>query len=405
MHPIVKQAFHTHFQIYKWWFPCKITWNNNEFPIRLRLESPWWKLLPWYFVTWIMTFGSTFGSIGYLLIRELFKPSSRINAIQTGVLFWVAVCTLYSWGICLAFHKYWREIVSAFNQLTTFEEDWVRTDPNTYRRPIKHYLRIWKCNKEELTGMFLIMMIVSGSIITMPMGLIAGVITNLDPFLILLEDYFLPPTDEQSTLLKVSVFLLRFCLVFIGGMEVCRFFFLALLLTFSMGLVMEKLLINMLKTQDFNEAHHKYKLMWLQYYIVKSAFNNLLAIGAFTIFAGGTTMIWLSFNAWNYVTPYLAVVYPFLSVSMLILLLIGIKSQVSIVEMSKCFIHQWKRESLLQPGIRMRKNIRHYKMLGRTLRSLPVACGSCYGINSDTPFSFLQILMKSVTDSLLGIQL
>ncbi|CAL8118198.1 unnamed protein product [Orchesella dallaii] len=347
-----------------------------------------------------------FGSIAFLLIREIFKASSCLTPIHISILFCIAVFTLLSWGIFLAFQEHWDEIVSAFNQLAEFEEDWVMMGrQETYRASKPHYFRIWKCSKEELTGVFLMMVIIAVSLIIIPIGSLAGVATNLDLYLIMLEDYFLPPKNEQSKFLIIFLFLCRLIFSFICGTEGCRFMLLVLLVTFSMGLVMEKLLINILEAEDLNEAYQKYQLVWLQYYKVKSPFNNVLAISAFVGFVGGTALIWLSFNAWSYVTPYLAVLYPFLSMWLLIILLVGISSQVSIVEMSKCFIHKWKTDSLLQPGIRMRKNIRHSKMLGRTLRSLPLACGSCYGINSNTPFSFLQILMKAVTDSLLGIQI
>ncbi|CAL8118212.1 unnamed protein product [Orchesella dallaii] len=351
MHPIIKLAFHTHNGIYKWWFRCKIRWNNNNSPICLRVESPSWKLLPWYFLTWIMLFGAVAGSIAFLLIREIFNPSPKISAIHIGILFYIGVCTSISWGVCLAFHEYWNEVVSAFNQFAIFEEDWRRGPAEAYRHPKTQYMRIWILSYEELTGML------TGSV-----------------------DWGINKPGPNH-------------------------YPIALILTFSMGMVMEKLLINILETEDLNQAYQKYKLVWLQYYMVKAPFNNVLAIGALIGFAGGTTMIWLSFNAWNYVTPFLAGIFPFLSVWMLIILLVVITSQVSIVEKSGRFIHKWKRESLLQPGIRQIKNIRHSKMLGRTLKCLPVACGPCCGINSNTPFSFLAILMKAVTDALLGIQL
>ncbi|CAL8118202.1 unnamed protein product [Orchesella dallaii] len=405
MHPLIKLAFHTHYGIYKWWFPCKIGWNNNEFPIRLRLESSLWKLLPWYFVTWIILFGSVAGSIAFLLIREIFKPSSQINAIHMGLLFYIGFGTSITWGVCLAFHEYWNEVVSTFNQFAIFEDDWRKGPAEPYRHPKTQYMRIWKLSYEELTGMVLNMIIVGCGTITLPLCLLTGVLTNLDPFIVVLEDYFLLPRDERSTIANVFLILCRLFLVFVCAMELGRFMLITLILTFSMGMVMEKLLINILETEDLNVAYQKYQRVWLNYYIVKSPINNLLAIGALIGFADGTTVIWLSFNAWSYVSPFIAGMCPFLSVWMLIILLVVISSQVSIVEKSERFIHKWKKESLIQPGIHISKSIRHSKMLGRTLRSLPVACSTCCGINSNTPLNFLQILMKAVTDSLLGIQL
>ncbi|CAL8118206.1 unnamed protein product [Orchesella dallaii] len=352
-----------------------------------------------------MMFGISVGSIAFLLIREIFNPSPKITAIHIAILFYICVCTSISWGVCIAFHEYWNEVVSAFNQFAIFEEDWRLGPAETYRHPKIQYMRIWKLSYEELTGMVLNMIIVGCGTITLPMGGFAGVLTNLDPFIILLDDYFPLPRDEQSTIVNVFLILCRLILVLVGAMELGRFMLITLILTFSMGMVMEKLLINILETEDLNVAYQKYQLVWLQYYIVKSPFNNVLAIGGFIGFAGGTTMIWLSFNAWNYVSPFIAGMFPFLSVWMLIILLVVISSQVSIVEKSERFIHKWKKESLIQYGIHMSKKIRHSTMLGRTLRCLPVACGPCCGINSNTPFSFLQILMKAVTDSLLGIQL
>ncbi|CAL8118210.1 unnamed protein product [Orchesella dallaii] len=403
MHPLIKLAFYTHYVIYKWWIPCKIGWNNNS-PIRLKLENSWGKLLPWYFVTWIMLFGISVGSIGFVLIREIFQPSPKITAIHIGILFYIGFGTSITWGVCLAFHEYWNEVVSTFNQFAMFEEDWRKGPAEAYRHPKTQYMRIWKLSYEELTGMILNMIIV-GCIITMPIGVLAGILTNLDTFIILLEDYFLLPSDERSTFVNVFLILSRLTFTFVCGMELSRFMLITLILTFSVGMVMEKLLINILETEDLNEAYQKYQLVWLQHYIVKSPFNNVLAIGALIGFVGGTSTIWLSFNAWNYVSPFLAGLCPFVSVWILIILLVVISSQVSIVEKSGRFIHKWKKESLIQNGIPINKNIRHSKRLGRTLRRLPVACGPCCGINSNTPFSFLQILMKAVTDSLLGIQL
>ncbi|CAL8118204.1 unnamed protein product [Orchesella dallaii] len=352
-----------------------------------------------------MMFGIPVGSIAFLLIREIFKPSPQVTAIHIGILFYIGVCTSISWGVCLAFHEYWNEVVSTFNQFAIFEEDWRKGPAEAYRHPKTQYMRIWKLSYEELTGMVLNMIIVGCGTITLPMGGFAGVLTNLDPFIFLLEDYFLPPRDEQSIFVNVLLLLCRQIYVFVCAMELGRFMLITLILTFSMGMVMEKLLINILEAEDLNVAYQKYQLVWLQYYIVKAPFNNVLAIGGFIGFAGGTAVIWLSFNAWNYIKPFIAGMFPFLSVWMLIILLVVISSQVRIVEKSGLFIRKWKKESLIQPGIHIRKSIRLSKMLGRTLRSLPVACSTCCDINSNTPLNFLQILMKAVTDSLLGIQL
>ncbi|CAL8118214.1 unnamed protein product [Orchesella dallaii] len=347
-----------------------------------------------------MLFGLTVGSTAFVLIREVFKPSPRISAIQLAIIFYIGLCSSISWGVCLAFHNYWSEIVFAFNQFAKFEEYW-GCEPAAARRPKTHYLRIWKCSREELTGMSLNMLIIGIGVVAIPIGMLAGVVTNLDPYFLVVED----SVAEQSAFLKVLVFVCRLLIGYISGIEAMRFMLMTLILTFSIGLVMEKLLKNILQSEVLSEAYQNYQLVWLQYHLIKSPFNNVMAISSVIGFFGATTMIWLSFNAWNYVTRFLAAMYPFVALGMLLVILVGISLQVSIVEKSKSFIYKWKKESLFQSGIRRSKETRLCRMFGRTLRSLPVACGSCYGINSNTPFSFLQILMKAVTDSLLGIQM
>ncbi|CAL8118216.1 unnamed protein product [Orchesella dallaii] len=376
-------------------------------PIRLRLETNWWKLLPWNFLTWGVIFTLSVGSIIFILIKEIFQPSSRITALHIGIYFSLGIFTLISWGVCLAFRQYWAEIVSAFNELEILEGDWSRaigSADNQKLRPKSQYFRIWTCNREELTGLFLIMLITGGAVVLMPISVVTAILTNLDPLHPILEDYI--PAEERNWILEMALLIFRFMVAFLCCVEGARFLLLVLLLISSLGLVMEKLIRVILLTQDLYEALQKYQLFWLQYYLIKIPINNLLAIGTLIGFSGGTAMIWLSFNGWKYVTPFLAVLFPILSVWIILVLLVGISAQVSLVDKSKTFTCKWRSESLMQT-MWTRKEIRRCKMLGKTLRSLPVACSSCCScsINSNTPFSFLQILMKAVTDSLLGIKM
>jgi len=71
-----------------------------------------------------MIFGIVLLSIVFLLAREVFQPSPRLTAIHIGMYFTVGLLTLTNWGVCIAFKGYWPEIVSAYNQLATFEHDW-----------------------------------------------------------------------------------------------------------------------------------------------------------------------------------------------------------------------------------------------------------------------------------------
>ncbi|CAL8118218.1 unnamed protein product [Orchesella dallaii] len=413
MHPAVKRAFHTHHRIYRWWFPCRIGWNNDKSSIRLKLETTTWKLLPFYICTWGLLFGIGFGSMVFLLIRELFQPSSRLTAIHLGIYFAASVLTLLSWGVGLVFHSFWEEIVAAFNQLVAFEEDWRRRfivvklyTKIIYGQPRKQNFQIHRPNSEHITGIFLNVFMIGGGVVAAPIVIIFGIGTNLDPFLPILEDYFLPPPPQRSDLLVYTVLFIRALIAFLAIIEFCRAFFLLLLLTCSLGETIKNLLRMILETEGTDEAYHKVQLLWLQFYIIKTPFNNVLAIGSIIGFFGGTALIWLSFNSWNHVTPFIASLFPILSFCILVILLVGISTQVSIVEKSNLFIYKWKQESLLcKTGMHIRKDTRLSKMLGRTLRCLPVACSSCCGINSSTPFSFLQILMKAVTDSLLGIKI
>ncbi|CAL8118220.1 unnamed protein product [Orchesella dallaii] len=359
-----------------------------------------------------MGFGTCVGSVMFLLIREIYQPSSYLTAIHIGMYSEVVILTLTSWLVFLTFHGYWLEIVSGFNQLVTFEEYWTRessTSPPTAKnnKGLTKKFRIRKLTSEELTGYFLTYAVLLAGIVAVPITAIFSVGTNIDPYFIIGEDYFLPPAAERSSAIIAFAFAVRFILVFFVGIEIVRSFFLVLLLTSSMGLVIKRLLAIILHIDNshYNEAYQKFQLIWLQYYIIKSPFNNVLAIGSVIGFFGGTIIIWLSFNAWSHVTPVLASLFPFMALAILVILLVGISTQVSIVEQSNFFIYKWKQESLWQSGTRTRKDIQRCKLLGRTLRCLPVACGSCYGINSNTPFSFLQILMKAVTDSLLGIKM